>query len=446
MIIPMWLLLVAVMVFAHTTLRRRPYATLIATLLFLPFPGEWGLPIRLDPLDLALGAFFVWRFVLSRDDQKEAASEPSKLPLRLTWVLTGLLMTTAYLTAPFNQQFLTDPVRIGYQIYRYGWKYLLFFPVAVFLIRTIEERWRVALGLVGGGLLVSVPAIFQGYSGIRAGGFFGPNALGGILLAPMTISISALLSGVDKRERWFHIISLIIMTRAMLFTGSRSAFVGLLLSVLVMVFRMPSRNPKRFVGVLVLALFGLAALFLLVPDLADRPNVKRMLTIFQASEQDTLQWRMNERWAHFFEAALENPWLGRGHDVELEDLDRGAGNALTPHNSYLSYALIYGFPATILMSLLLLRSAARGFFAYRRLEDPVEARLALASMASVLAIMTHAMGDGILQIGFISMVAFTLAGFNLSLKSVRKPEPAASTIRSRRTMKNSRNHIAISEF
>ncbi len=437
-IIPIWLLLVSLPVIGYLAMRSRAYAILLMPIFFLSYPGEWGLPVRIDPLDLVLMGLFGWAVV---GNGKEDDRSEIRLPAKLSWILMGGFMTVAYLTADINRQYLTDPVRIGYQVYRYAWKFQLFFLAAALLVRTTADRWKVALGMVLGGVILSIPALFQGLQGLRAGGFWGPNALGGLLLAPMSISIAALLVGRPTRERWFHAISLLIMLRALLYSGSRSALVGLMLASAIVLLRMTRKSVGRFIGVSALLFAGVLALLVIIPDLTQRPNVQRMLTIFQASEQETLQWRINERWDHFFNAALENPWFGRGHDVDLENFERGPGNALTPHNSYLSQALLYGFPATILMAMLLMRSVANGLLKFGRLKDPEEEVLALASSGAVIAIMVHAAGDGIMQISFVAWMMWTLAGFNMSLS---KPERVR--IQTRGFAKTANANIGISEF
>ncbi len=49
------------------------------------------------------------------------------------------------------------------------------------------------------------------------------------------------------------------------------------------------------------------------PDVLDRPTVRRAFTIGNPMEENTMQWRINNRWGFFWEKALRETMVRLRH-------------------------------------------------------------------------------------------------------------------------------------
>jgi hypothetical protein len=114
--LPASLLALMLLVIAALVFLARPYALLLLALLTVVIrPGDWSIAgIRLDPLDLCF-------FGVAASAIVKPGSVPSfrRVPYLWLWFALGVLVSIAYLVAPMNARYLTDPARIAYQLYRY---------------------------------------------------------------------------------------------------------------------------------------------------------------------------------------------------------------------------------------------------------------------------------------------------------------------------------------
>ena len=218
--------IVIVLVVAGLAVRAEPLTLLAASPVLAPFSDEWQLGgVWVDSSDLVFAALAVVLVL------RPAAFRPrTRVPGFRTWFALGLLACAAYVTAEQNQQYITDPVRLAYQLYRYCWKPLLFYPFTAMLLRDRADFERILVALVLGGVLCSASAISQGYAGLRATGPFGysPNAMGGALILPLMACLLWLVEPPSRRARWLCGIATLVMVRALLFSESRGAMVGVL--------------------------------------------------------------------------------------------------------------------------------------------------------------------------------------------------------------------------
>ena len=124
-----------------------------------------------------------------------------------------------------------------------------------------------------------------------------------------------------------------------------------------------------------------------VPNLAERPNIQRFLTVTSPLEQSTMQWRIQERWPRYIELVRQNPFFGLGTavDPELE------GGAVTPHNGYLSIAVRQGIPALCIYVAFFVIGIRRGIRRLSTEEDPHRGLLALVVASTLTTILLHNM-------------------------------------------------------
>ncbi len=390
-------------------------------LLFVALPGQWRLGgVWVDAADIVNAGILL---ALATRGRRAAGSPRLPRAFLVLWLALGLLLSAAYLAAPENAELLTGPLRIGYQLYRYAWKPILYLPLYVLLLAAPRRLAAALWAAVAGADLCALLALPQGYHGLRASGPFGsPNTLGAVLVVPAVVSVVALLArGAGRRSQLFYAGSLLLIGRALLFAGSRGAlmavFVGSAVGICLLARRPADR--ARIVRAAPWALAGAAVLLLASPGLVERPNVQRVLTLLHPAQEETFRWRLHERWPHFWQQVEAHPWLGVGSEV-----DRSLGeSANTPHNGYIAIAVASGIPA-LAAYLLFAAAALRGAWRASRREGKAGGLpLAAAAGAGLAGLLVHSSVDTLLTIPYVAKLFWLFVG--VALASPR-PAPAAA--------------------
>ena len=321
------------------------YMLLCWDLMLSYYQGFWTLGgTRVDYTDVMIGCMVLALVLRGRRTE----GEPFKLPYFKAWLTLAAFLTVCYLVHPQNQRNLTDPVRILYQLYRYCWKPLAYYPLVVLLLRDTVKIDRALTCMVLGFDACAILAIRQGYIGFEAtpGPFGHGNAFASILVAPFMVCFGRLFYEKSKPMLAFSGISLALMARALLFSESRAGMASVALSVAAFAGLMATTpsGRKRLSQLAPLAVAGALALLAVRPDLLLRPSVQHAMSVTDGTRASTMQWRMTERWPHFINLAIGSPILGTGTAV-----DESLGDAAnTPHNGYIALAVRYGFPVAIL--------------------------------------------------------------------------------------------------
>jgi len=405
-----YLLAVFVPLVVLLVMRYPLHVMLLANILLVAVPGEWQIAgLRFGPGDLMLLAILG-----NLATTGQIAGLWRNLPFRWPWLGLVLLTSVSYLAAPINQIYLTDPVRIVYQLFRYAWKLLLFYPMASLLLADDRPMMRFRMTVVAAGAIVSVQAALEGYAGLRANGpFIGANALGGALLIPLLLSWASVLQGGSRRWVLAHLAAFALCVRGLLFSGSRGAFVASIVGLSCLTWWLRADpGARRRVGRLVVATpFLVLALFLVKPDLLERPTIQRMMSASEGTEASTFEWRMEERWPYFWNRALERPLVGWGTSVD-QSLGR-RGN--TPHNGYLGLAVTRGFPALALF-LVFVAIGIRQGLKVRRRAGPADRRVVGAVCAAIMmALLIHDITDEIFEIPFVEKLTWCLLAITVRI-------------------------------
>lgn len=357
-------------------------------LLLSVFQGFWTLGgTRIDYTDVVIGCLGIALVLRGRLNRRSGI----KIPYFLPWLLLAIFLSLAYLVAPQNQRNLTDPVRIGYQLYRYCWKPLLYYPLAVVFLHDAQKIRIAFLTMVLGFDICAFQAIRQGFQGIEAapGPFGHGNAFASILVTPFILCFATVLFSQSIGEKVFCGVSMAVMARALLFSESRAgmASIGLSLAFFFFWTIFLTRGRRRLTQMLPVSLALFLAVFAVRPDIIYRPSVQHAMSVTDGTNASTMQWRMTERWPHFIGLALEKPILGTGTAV---DLSLGE-SANTPHNGYIALAVIYGFPVALLYIFFgfnAMRIAVQAFFRTRISRLKV---FAIMSASPLVGIMAHNM-------------------------------------------------------
>jgi O-antigen ligase len=428
----LFLLAMLLPLIAVVTLYARPHALLVAGLLCVVLPqSDWIIAnTRIDPRDLILVALVV--AVLLRPRPMSFRS----VPYIGLWVVLGILTSIAYVHAPINQPNLTDPARIAYQIYRYCWKPILFYPLAYLLIgNDPKARADTVTGILISGVIVSIHASIQGYGLEDPKAFFsGGNSMGGALLVPFVFALAGSLEGRSTRRVLLHLAALLIITRGIIFANSRGAFVATVAGVgafmcLMLTWQIGRKAVAR---VIVSGVVFTVLLFIAVPNLLERPNIQHILTAIKGTSDSNFQWRATERWPVFMEKIEQHPWFGMGTNRDLS-LSEAAN---TPHNGYLSLAVTYGIPAASVMVLFVVFGVVNSFRASRRTRQPRDRIFLLATTGGLTGMLVHNIVESTFMIPFVYDLAWVLTGITTAILLKRSPAAVPEVSRA-----GSRQHV-----
>ncbi len=410
--------LIALLVLALPLILLGPLpALLLLDLSLSMFNTPWEVAsVFVDQSDLLLAGLGVAWVVRVR---RFPTPDLLRVPYLLPWLALGIMLSLSYHFAPGTQEFDTGLASRAYQIYRYAWKGILYYPLAVvFLANKDYARTTLRIAVLAA-LLIAGQAIPYGYSGERGGPFLAGNGLGAALLVPIFLSLGSMLFALSNRRRVFALVALAILVRALLFAGSRGAFAGLGLGLVLFFFCLwrYSLARTKLVRLALVTLIAGGALLVVKPDLMERPTIVRALSLGEGTGVDTFKWRQEKRWPHFWYKALEHPLLGSG-----TDMDPSLGTrANTPHNGYLSTVVRSGFPALALFlffALVSLRNALTLLWQSTTTETRLLGATVTAAMSALLV--HNIVDDPFYLVPYVNKMFWILAAF--SAVAVRDPE------------------------
>ncbi len=339
-----------------------------------------------DPSDLFVASFGLAILLRARFSPRTLLTQ---IPYLIPWLMLGTVLSLSYVASPENAENLTSPVRVAYQVYRYCWKGLLYYPICLIVLRSLKHARITFAACVLGANLCAAQAVYQGYTGVSEppGPFVTGNGLAAVLAVPFILSLSGILFPASRLHWLFSGASFVLMMRAILFSASRGGMVSVTAAAGVLgaiAFLIPS-GRKRIFRVLPIAILASILLLLARPDLLERPTVKHAMTVSEGSKTANMQWRIQERWPHFIDIALDNPWLGTGTYID-KSLSQKAN---TPHNGYIAVAVKYGLIAFGLFLFFLLRLLRDCFLAFRRSSRFDERMFFLTLASAMVGLMTH---------------------------------------------------------
>lgn len=361
-----------------------------------------------------------------------------RIPYLTIWLGILAFFAVAYVSADINSQFFEGPTSILYQIYRYCWRSLLYYPIVMVLIRDRRQMEALLLTVVAAGTVCALLAFGQGWAGDEARGpFITKNVLGGALCLPFILSLGTALGEDRPGRRYAYALCALLMARGLLFAGSRGAFVAVFLGGMLLFYglwRVPAVR-SRTIKFAAVGVFLAASAFALRPELLERPNIRHLFTTTRGTQDENMRWRIEQRWPHFWNKILQNPILGVG-----TDLDHSLGDsAVTPHNGYLGLAIVTGLPATILFVALALLGLFNGWRAFAHNRNRWQRIAGLAMALAIFTFLLHNMVDQTFKLPFAQKVLWIFVVFGTALaqrgtaflpvavRARRKPDAAAVT-------------------
>ena len=424
------LLALLIPVVAALALFGRPYALLLLGLA-LPSRGGWSLAgLRLDPADLVFAGILVTYLLRPGIIPRGAFRQ---VPLRGVWLAIGLIVTLAYFVHPASSEHITDPARALYQVYRYCWKPLLYYPLTCMLIGdNPHRRWVAIAAIIVGGDVLALDATIEGYTRPTVRGLLGAkNALGGALIIPLIFAALSCFSASSRRRFAFSLASLLLISRGLLFSSSRGAFVAAFAGLAVMALLMfgQKRSRRALFQMAGLACAGFVVLVMLKPDVLMRPNVRHMFSATQGTQDSNFQWRLEQRWPHFWAMAVDNPWLGVGTHVD-ESLNEDGAN--TPHNGYLSILVTHGFPVGMLYLVFALSALRGAYLVGKRAREPADRMFGYAALAAIVCFLVHNIVESTIMIPFVRQTFWAMLAVTLTAAQGVRYAPAAKRVLARK--------------
>jgi hypothetical protein len=389
------------------------------------FPDDWYVASVLFNGSDIVFAMLILLAVVGR--WPEGGTRLRDVPGIRVWILIGLLSSWAYVAAPMNAIHLTDPARVAYQLYRYCWKPILFYPLVYIVVGSDPRRARTLLTamLVMGGYTAAT-RLNEYFGGAPTTSFIrNKNLFAGLLIAPTIACFAMVLATPAGRRRALLLAGLALLGSGLVVAGSRGALVAAaaaagLLTLRLVRFAGGRRRLLRLAGWGALGL--IVVVVLLAPDISRLPGVKLLMELDQGTQVHNLTWRATERWPYFSQKVLQNPGLGVG-----TDRDQSLGlNAVTPHNGYLSLALIHGLPMavlTVMFGIHAIRVARRTFL--QRGDSQVRL-LALGVGAAIVGLLVHNIVESTLNLPYVSklywlLVALGIGSFTLQFEASPHP-------------------------
>jgi len=315
-------------------------------------------------------------------------------PLIGLWFVYGLLLSAAYVNSVYGLGYLTDPVRIVYQLYRYCWKEILLFPLILILFRRADRLSAIGQALIISSVINALAGIFQARSSLYATGLFqlmSKNGFADSMIVPLFFSLSMALGSGKKKQ--LYQASFLVLLLALLYARSRGALLGFLVGfTLYGIIHTLRYQDKRYLKLLFGLCVLLCAILLVRPEFGQRSGmIVKYGELMDPGEADTFQWRMQKRWPFFIQRIRDNPLLGVGTGSELS-FGRGAN---TPHNGYLDRAVSSGIPSLIVFLTFIISSLRKSFFVVMNTDDEFLRSTALVVVSSLVAICIHAIVDSV---------------------------------------------------
>ena len=182
-------------------------------------------------------------------------------------------------------------------------------------------------------------------NGSRAfGTFFHPNEFGAFLIAPISIYITLFILDQKMIKKKYLLSGLFIQIIAMILTQSRGAWVGLVVSFLIINLKIQFYKNRKFIVLAISSVAMLVFAKIIIPDLNLLPgNILGRLVSIGEYKTDTAMTPRYARWRYFFEKSLNKPILGHGTIVEKKENYLFDGIAASPHNTIISLAVKKGY-------------------------------------------------------------------------------------------------------
>lgn len=266
----------------------------------------------------------------------------------------------------------------------------IFLLVSVIFLLEKELLERLYRGFVGvsatAAVLLTAYPLISGFERVRrVGGYQIPGAVNNIsqmIAVAIVIAIAGLICADDWRDRKFELVSLPLLFPALLLTGSRSAIIGLVLSLgLLSVFR-----GFATIRTVVLVVGGVASAFGVLAYFYELTGIYRFGIDSIAKAVNTRLFLYSEsiRQAGF---RVTDILFGGGMYRYGKIAGSEIQGIIYPHNYVISLYVHVGLPAALIFGTILLKNGRTLFALVFRDEDSVDYVTLSTLLAMVVVIM-----------------------------------------------------------
>lgn len=346
-----------------------------------------GIPLRIEDL-LVPVVFFFWFF---RQISLRRKFKPTKMKLPIALFLFFMAIATvhAFIVNPDMNRIIAffhflkhvEYILIFILVFnvvktRNGLRFLSYCAIGAAFILALQSI-LMPVGLQGGDIL----STFSGGSGesqainrLRGVITETANIYGGFLMFNILIVLGFLLEEKRTAQKFLFGFIALCLLYPMLFTLSRSSYVGLMMGLIFLGF---AREPKIIVFLMVAPLMALSVV---PPDVLDR-----ILSIYQAftSVELTPAWQARlSAWELYLPTIIKHPFIGKGlyfippGEVDNELVLRGVETGILGLLSFL-WVFISFF--------------RRALFNFRQAMEPIDAQLNLGYLAGMVGLSFHSL-------------------------------------------------------
>jgi len=218
------------------------------------------------------------------------------------------------------------------------WRLAMFCDYSRFSNRKLQSSLVMIAAIYGlagiGSLLLHVSLNGRGFSWRAVGIVSNPNPFGFLMVAAALVAVQCMLRSATRRGSLLFMLAFILLLVAGFLSGSRSAWLGMILGLLLLLVLQRKSLASFLGGNKKIMIFGGAiTLFLVFFSVSLLPHIdyfqQRIQSLFSGGGDIRLQI-----WQHYLGLVGENPFLGT--PLNAENKFHYQGMIHGPHNMYLS--------------------------------------------------------------------------------------------------------------
>lgn len=318
-------------------------------------------------------------------------------------IVIGLFIATALVSSLFAYQPLVAVERVWAYLFRMAPLIL-----TVLVVRELKQVTQLMLVLSASIMIADIYAIWQGLHGdYRASAFSAhPMILAGYLiqLIPLFLVLAIQDRKLSNRIRYVFLLTIGLSCIALLFNGTRGAWIAVAVTILLLSFFYLKRSPKVALAI-VIAFVLFSAIAINLPQVNDR--LQTIISSHGSNTERVLMWK--SAWHMFTDHWLlgvgPNNYgeLYRNQYILPEAKERDQGHA---HNNYLHIMAeigIVGFMAFCLMF---------GYILYKKYRDASNGQL---WGTAVMLVTVSLLIQGVTEYNFGNSAVMRLYWFILGL-------------------------------
>lgn len=181
-----------------------------------------------------------------------------------------------------------------------------------------------------------------------------------------------------NKARYFYLLMLPIFISLIRDTGSRKAFIAILISMIIIAVSLKKEHKLNSIFVLIF-MIGIAIIFLKI-SFESETMVKRLISVFEKGDIGGRE----ELWPALIPLVFNRPFFGYGITGYERESIKLFGYVASPHNVFLEIALLGGAVGLIFYGLFVLKISLRAIKIYKESNSILEVLLLVFAFARIL--------------------------------------------------------------